>query len=285
MTADLVRQARGAGALRRRPAPARAAGDPGVAGPGARLGPAGARGEHGGARPGLPRRLHGGRQPQRRRHRHDEERDPAPRARARRSRRRRPSSHSLGRRFLDAYAEMERLRLRARELPFARCRRGAQRPAVLARRRRPRRRGAGARPRRRAARPAQRAVGLRLLKTTGSAFTRFARDDATTLPERSDRPLFIHMDVPGATATRPTRSPATRRATSRRAGPRRHLRGLRRVRLASRSSTSCTSSASGCWSASRRSTRSRSRPRTTRTTRCRARPDADRRAYTSAFPA
>ena len=38
-------------------------------------------------------------------------------------------------------------------------------------------------------------AGLRLLKTTGSAFTRFARDDATTLPERSDRPLFIHMDV------------------------------------------------------------------------------------------
>jgi urate oxidase / 2-oxo-4-hydroxy-4-carboxy-5-ureidoimidazoline decarboxylase len=36
---------------------------------------------------------------------------------------------------------------------------------------------------------------LRLLKTTGSAFTRFARDDVTTLPERSDRPLFIHMDV------------------------------------------------------------------------------------------
>lgn len=37
--------------------------------------------------------------------------------------------------------------------------------------------------------------GLRLLKTTGSAFTRFARDDATTLPERVDRPLFIHLDV------------------------------------------------------------------------------------------
>ena len=38
-------------------------------------------------------------------------------------------------------------------------------------------------------------VGLRLLKTTGSAFTKFARDDATTLPERADRPLFIHLDV------------------------------------------------------------------------------------------
>jgi urate oxidase len=38
-------------------------------------------------------------------------------------------------------------------------------------------------------------VGLRLLKTTGSAFTRFARDGDTTLPERLDRPLFLHLDV------------------------------------------------------------------------------------------
>ena len=34
-----------------------------------------------------------------------------------------------------------------------------------------------------------------LLKTTGSAFTRFARDDYTTLPERGDRPLFVRLDV------------------------------------------------------------------------------------------
>jgi urate oxidase / 2-oxo-4-hydroxy-4-carboxy-5-ureidoimidazoline decarboxylase len=38
-------------------------------------------------------------------------------------------------------------------------------------------------------------VGLELLKTKGSAFTRFVRDEYTTLPERSDRPLFIHLDV------------------------------------------------------------------------------------------
>lgn len=37
--------------------------------------------------------------------------------------------------------------------------------------------------------------GMRLLKTTGSAFTKFARDAETTLPERGDRPLFIHLDV------------------------------------------------------------------------------------------
>jgi urate oxidase / 2-oxo-4-hydroxy-4-carboxy-5-ureidoimidazoline decarboxylase len=36
---------------------------------------------------------------------------------------------------------------------------------------------------------------LWLLKVTGSAFTNFARDEYTTLPERGDRPLFIRMDV------------------------------------------------------------------------------------------
>jgi urate oxidase/2-oxo-4-hydroxy-4-carboxy-5-ureidoimidazoline decarboxylase len=36
---------------------------------------------------------------------------------------------------------------------------------------------------------------LWLLKVTGSAFTRFARDDYTTLPERVDRPLFVRMSV------------------------------------------------------------------------------------------
>jgi len=37
--------------------------------------------------------------------------------------------------------------------------------------------------------------GLLLLKTSGSAFTHFARDEYTTLPERGDRPLFIRLDV------------------------------------------------------------------------------------------
>jgi urate oxidase / 2-oxo-4-hydroxy-4-carboxy-5-ureidoimidazoline decarboxylase len=36
---------------------------------------------------------------------------------------------------------------------------------------------------------------LWLLKVTGSAFTRFARDQYTTLPERVDRPLFVRLDV------------------------------------------------------------------------------------------
>jgi urate oxidase len=105
---------------------------------------------------------------------------------------------ALGRRFLGAYPEMEGLRLGARELPFAPVAVGADaersdRLFSL---------GGGdhavaelelSRDGLVAARSGQ--VGLRLLKTTGSAFTRFARDDATTLPERSDRPLFIHMDV------------------------------------------------------------------------------------------
>jgi urate oxidase len=38
-------------------------------------------------------------------------------------------------------------------------------------------------------------VDMQLLKVTGSAFTRFARDEHTTLPERGDRPLFIHLDM------------------------------------------------------------------------------------------
>jgi urate oxidase/2-oxo-4-hydroxy-4-carboxy-5-ureidoimidazoline decarboxylase len=105
---------------------------------------------------------------------------------------------SLGRRFLGTYPEMEGLRLWAREQPFAPVAIGA------ARERSDRLFSLGggdhavaelelARDGLVAARSGQ--VGLRLLKTTGSAFTRFARDEATTLPERADRPLFIHLDV------------------------------------------------------------------------------------------
>jgi urate oxidase / 2-oxo-4-hydroxy-4-carboxy-5-ureidoimidazoline decarboxylase len=105
---------------------------------------------------------------------------------------------ALGERFLGTYPEMEGLRLSARELPFAPVHVGAagERSDRLFSLR------AGdhavaelelSREGLVAAHSGQ--VGLRLLKTTGSAFTRFARDDATTLPERSDRPLFIHLDV------------------------------------------------------------------------------------------
>jgi urate oxidase len=38
-------------------------------------------------------------------------------------------------------------------------------------------------------------MSLELFKVTGSAFTHFVQDEYTTLPERQDRPLFIHLDV------------------------------------------------------------------------------------------
>ncbi|MBD1931187.1 MULTISPECIES: factor-independent urate hydroxylase [Cyanophyceae] len=38
-------------------------------------------------------------------------------------------------------------------------------------------------------------VGFQLIKVTGSLFANFARDEYTTLPEMSDRPLFIYLDV------------------------------------------------------------------------------------------
>jgi urate oxidase len=96
----------------------------------------------------------------------------------------------VGSRFLDSYGDVERVRLTARELPFAR------ESDVLFR-----------------LLEADRAVaeleldrtgildqrsgrhGLRLLKITGSSFTSFARDEHTTLPERLDRPLLVHLDL------------------------------------------------------------------------------------------
>ncbi|GCE23884.1 factor-independent urate hydroxylase [Dictyobacter kobayashii] len=38
-------------------------------------------------------------------------------------------------------------------------------------------------------------VDMELFKVTGSAFSRFVRDEYTTLQERVDRPLFIYLDV------------------------------------------------------------------------------------------
>jgi urate oxidase len=110
---------------------------------------------------------------------------------------------ALGHRFLGTYPEMEGLRLSARELPFEPVGiggsgersdrvfslRGDDHAVAELELERTGDGGVGLVD----ARSGQ--VGMRLLKTTGSAFTRFARDDATTLPERSDRPLFIHLDV------------------------------------------------------------------------------------------
>jgi urate oxidase len=112
----------------------------------------------------------------------------------------------LGRRFLDTYPQMQRLRLTGHEQPFdavsvpsatgqafepsnvlfsrshnsyslgvLEMERGAPSPVITAHR-------CGC-------------VGLQLIKIKGSAFARFARDQYTTLPERTDRPLFIYLDV------------------------------------------------------------------------------------------
>lgn len=112
----------------------------------------------------------------------------------------------LGSGFLNAYPQMESLRITCRELPFSTVQvpqatqgnfgnsevlfsrsnndygfasldmdRSAGGPTVTAHR-------CGR-------------LDLKLLKVTGSAFTHFVRDEYTTLPERGDRPLFISMDM------------------------------------------------------------------------------------------
>jgi urate oxidase len=96
----------------------------------------------------------------------------------------------LGERFLRTYEHVERIRLGAREIPFER------KSGVLFQRRYEDtgvaelelvREGVVDR---RSGRE-----GVHLIKITGSSFTRFARDDYTTLPETVDRPLFIHLNV------------------------------------------------------------------------------------------
>ena len=75
-------------------------------------------------------------------------------------------------------------------------------------------------------------VGLELLKVTGSSFTRFVRDEYTTLPERVDRPLFIHLDVHWRYAQISDATGARHVALRRlRAGARRRRGRLLRARL------------------------------------------------------
>lgn len=96
----------------------------------------------------------------------------------------------LGHRFLSTYEHVERIGLRARELPFARqsdvlfqrthddygvAELVVDRSGIVEHR---------------SGREA-----LHLIKITGSSFARFARDEYTTLPEMVDRPLFVHLDV------------------------------------------------------------------------------------------
>jgi urate oxidase len=113
----------------------------------------------------------------------------------------------LGRYFLATYDDMERLRLTARELPFAPAyvpaqdhsgftesatlferQHGSYSTATLSMERGEN--GSAILTDHRCGRS-----GLELLKVTGSSFTRFVRDANTTLPERGDRPLFIGLDI------------------------------------------------------------------------------------------
>lgn len=110
----------------------------------------------------------------------------------------------LGGRFLETYPQMERLRLRSRELPFEAAtvpgQGGFTRSGLLFS---PSggdcgfaellfgREGEGVTlTDHRCGR-----LGLKLVKVSGSAFAGFFRDAHTTLPERVDRPLYIFLDV------------------------------------------------------------------------------------------
>ena len=115
--------------------------------------------------------------------------------------------HFVGRRFLETYPHMERLRVRGVEIPFepalvpAADDDGFEASEVLFARRHDDRSNA----RLELLRAADGTIeltdlacgrqGLQLMKVTGSAFADFARDAYTTLPERRDRPLYIHLDV------------------------------------------------------------------------------------------
>src|SRR6185312_689270 len=111
----------------------------------------------------------------------------------------------LGSYFLAIYDDVERLRLTARELPFAPVQvpahdqsgftdstvlferhHGSYSTAALSMERGEH--GSAIITDHRCGRS-----GMELLKVTGSSFTRFVRDANTTLPERGDRPLFIEM--------------------------------------------------------------------------------------------
>jgi urate oxidase / 2-oxo-4-hydroxy-4-carboxy-5-ureidoimidazoline decarboxylase len=104
----------------------------------------------------------------------------------------------LGRRFLETYPLMERLRVSAREIPLDAVAADRGPSPVLFRSTRSDAAVAevtleGGRAEVVAARSGWQ--GMRLLKTTGSSFASFARDDFTTLPELVDRPLTIRLDA------------------------------------------------------------------------------------------
>ena len=106
----------------------------------------------------------------------------------------------LGRRLIQTYPVMEAVRVSAREVPLDaaagergpsevlfRSTRGDGAVAEVAVK------GVDGKPEVTAARSGW--EGMALVKTTGSSFATFARDDYTTLPELADRPLTIRLSV------------------------------------------------------------------------------------------
>lgn len=107
----------------------------------------------------------------------------------------------VGERLLRRYAQIEGVRVRAREVPFVPAKRpdGSTSAALFGRSRADvsvaevtfsRRGGAPAAIEHRSGRE-----GLELARLGGSAFAGFVRDEFTTLPEAEDRPLYVHLDV------------------------------------------------------------------------------------------
>lgn len=96
----------------------------------------------------------------------------------------------LARSFLETYPQMERVRVRARELPFVQHSDKLLSPSfedhgfveVELTRNGVHRLSCGRH-------------GLKLVKLTGSSFAAFHRDRFTTLPEVQDRPLYIYLDT------------------------------------------------------------------------------------------
>ena len=113
----------------------------------------------------------------------------------------------IGRRFLETYPHMERLRVKGVEIPFepavvpAADGEGFEASDVLFERQHGDRSSATLELGRTDAGDVEVTdlsagrVGLQMMKVTGSAFADFARDSYTTLPERRDRPLYVHLDV------------------------------------------------------------------------------------------
>jgi urate oxidase/2-oxo-4-hydroxy-4-carboxy-5-ureidoimidazoline decarboxylase len=110
--------------------------------------------------------------------------------------------HHLGDGLLRRYEQIEALRVSGEELPFEPVALGGRVSATVHRRLRGDRASASLLLDRGGEDGAPRVVEQRsgrvemeLLKTRGSAFTRFVRDEYTTLPDRVDRPLYVGLDV------------------------------------------------------------------------------------------